>query len=31
MTNISTEQVVRTVMARMDRFLGSHHARKSVG
>jgi len=31
MTNISTDQVVRTVMARMDRFLGSHHARKSVG
>lgn len=31
MTNISTDQVVRTVMARMGRFLGCHHARKSVG
>jgi heptosyltransferase-2 len=31
MTNISTDQVVRTVMDRMDRFLGCHHARKSVG
>ncbi|MEX0830903.1 MAG: lipopolysaccharide heptosyltransferase II [Nitrospirales bacterium] len=31
MANISTDQVVRAVMARMDRFLGCHHARKSVG
>jgi len=31
MTNISTDQIVRTVMARMDRFLGCHHARKFVG
>jgi heptosyltransferase-2 len=30
MTNISTDQVVRTVMAKMDHFLGCHHARKFV-
>jgi len=31
MTKISTDQVVRTVMERMDRFLASHDARESVG